>query len=1613
MTTRTYAATSDERSADGRGRQKWGVLAFVLLLAAQPACSADEGTSDKDGATATDIAAVDSAVSDGGAVDSGSADIAQQDGAGADATVSKDTGGGDAAADVVDPDAITPDVVDPDVITPDAVDPDGAVPDATGPETCGDGILEGLEECDDKNGTDGDGCSKACKIETGYTCTNTVDINTGTDGGGGQLPPGEVDVRWDWAPGPDWMKEGAAGDNKALDKTPTTAPTGLAWQPAMSVQKCVGAWHTVDASQAAQWINAEGWDQVKNACADVNPCQGSRLYYYRVKFDVASAAAAKGMSLQGKLWADNQITRIWINGKQVSHYADPVPGSSHFTGNGIDFAGWTGYFKAGENEMIVALANFTSPACPNPQGLVVAVDLSKSSVCVKQTVCGDGKVEGKEACDDGNTNTGDGCNLVCTVETGFKCTTTAGKSNCSEMCAADKDCAAANVFWNDLTGLKNKGPKLDLSVNDATSTFAFPIPMAIDGKSVAANVKASFIDTTGKKSTQSIRYFTPPSTKNGSFTSTLQSLVFGWKGDMPYLDLLFSAPPAVSLRLDFGEPATKHCDECVYVLGVAGTGPGGPTTIASTVAMSNFGEFDAFASKSYPTLKDSKTILGSATNTDGYRFVLLAKDAKSIDLAISGPKVDPHGYIVGVARIRKRKCDKGVCVADVAFECGNGKIEPGEGCDDGNAKDADGCSVKCAVETGFTCTETAGKSACVADCKPTCGGKTCGADGCGGTCGTCDDKNGCTADSCTAAGTCSNVSCATGSVSWNSLTPPPGGKATQAAPYTFQINGWSQNISMYRTGNSSLVKLYTAPATNNGSFNSTIIPNLKFAWQGTFPYIDILSEKYATGGPMVEGIVTFDFGKAAKTRGPSWRYVLVVGGLAGPGDEGPTRVSCDVPLAFIGEHNAFATGQYSVFKAPSTLETGKSGKTEGLSFFTLPAGTTKVSCTIKSLGGTMPDQHGYAVGMVDMNVSQCEGTGATAKCAANVCGDGLIMGAEACDDGNSADNDGCTKCKVDANFTCTGDLKSVCKKNAVCGNAVLEGQEECDDLNTKDGDGCSKDCKIEDGYECASSVDINTGSDGAGKQAQLGGDDIRWHVALGTSWPNTTQQGNLDAVKSTPATPPATLTWQPSKVVQKCVGSWHTVDASKAAQWVTAEGWNATSKTCVDPKVCANGQIYYYRVKFNLINAATAAATSLQGKLWADNVITKIWINNKEVTQFKSSFPNSSFTGNGIDFAGWKGYYKAGENELVVAVVNFSNAGCPNPEGLVLSVDLAKGSVCTKKCGAFGEGCCPTTGGASACAAPFACDAASSSCKCSTGGAVCGGACCKAGEFCKEGKCADPSTEKCLEIFKPGATVLNAGCVASKNCPVSCKAELDSNAAAKSGRYLVQPDAIKPAFEVQCDMLIDGGGWTLVGFEPAGAPNPKNSTGIMAQMAKESASVDTTKLAQATAAGFIGPRFAFKTQYNDARLTWCTAATAYRYQKFTATADLFADAVANQPVTAAGAAGEMVPLKNFSSNDADLNKQLANPNDAAFCRAYAGAKVPGDTSWGVKQKGETSNVCGCNSKGWQGTGSYYGGKGGGGNNDGCSSWGGGWSGTAGNGVAKGSVNVNTTYFWVR
>lgn len=106
-----------------------------------------------------------------------------------------------------------------------------------------------------------------------------------------------------------------------------------------------------------------------------------------------------------------------------------------------------------------------------------------------------------------------------------------------------------------------------------------------------------------------------------------------------------------------------------------------------------------------------------------------------------------------------------------------------------------------------------------------------------------------------------------------------------------------------------------------------------------------------------------------------------------------------------------------------------------------------------------------------------DGDGCSADCrlerVRTRCGNGLIQGDQECDDGNTEDGDGCSStCTVEEGWTCSGE-PSVCVEEdpseveAVCGNGVIEGDQACDDGNTEDGDGCSSTCTIEEGWTCS------------------------------------------------------------------------------------------------------------------------------------------------------------------------------------------------------------------------------------------------------------------------------------------------------------------------------------------------------------------------------------------------------------------------------------------------------------------------------------------------------------------------------------------------------------------
>ncbi|MDH3486150.1 MAG: C25 family cysteine peptidase, partial [Myxococcales bacterium] len=96
-----------------------------------------------------------------------------------------------------------------------------------------------------------------------------------------------------------------------------------------------------------------------------------------------------------------------------------------------------------------------------------------------------------------------------------------------------------------------------------------------------------------------------------------------------------------------------------------------------------------------------------------------------------------------------------------------------------------------------------------------------------------------------------------------------------------------------------------------------------------------------------------------------------------------------------------------------------------------------------------------------------------------ICGNGAVAMPEECDDGNTADGDGCSA-------TCT--LESP----PTCGDGRVWLGEECDDGNALDGDGCSAICGIEPGFTC-------TGDPSSTCTAICAPGDLQWHSQMGST----------------------------------------------------------------------------------------------------------------------------------------------------------------------------------------------------------------------------------------------------------------------------------------------------------------------------------------------------------------------------------------------------------------------------------------------------------------------------------------------------------------------------------
>lgn len=354
-------------------------------------------------------------------------------------------------------------------------------------------------------------------------------------------------------------------------------------------------------------------------------------------------------------------------------------------------------------------------------------------------------------------------------------------------------------------------------------------------------------------------------------------------------------------------------------------------------------------------------------------------------------------------------------------ECGDGILQIGEVCDDGNLDDNDGCSSFCTTEGGYTCTGSPSV------CTPNCGnglldageecddGATQGGDGCSATCFV---ESG---YSCIGQPSVCSRNCGNGTVE------PDKGE---------QCDDGNQNNS---DGCSNTCQVQPGYLCSGSPSVCTFV-----CGNGTFQTGETCDDNNAMGGDGCSSVCQIEQGWSCFGV-PSICVPICGDGLKRGGE------SCDDGNLASGDGCSFLCQTEAGYQCVSQ-----------------PSHCTAV-CGDGFIRGFENCDDGNTISGDGCSGTLCR-VETTHNCAGQPsvcslkCGNGIVEVPELCDDGNHSNGDGCSaNCLPEAGYFCAGQ-PSVC--NLTCGNGVLDGSEQCDDGNANNNDGCSANCVVESGWIC-------------------------------------------------------------------------------------------------------------------------------------------------------------------------------------------------------------------------------------------------------------------------------------------------------------------------------------------------------------------------------------------------------------------------------------------------------------------------------------------------------------------------------------------------------------------
>jgi cysteine-rich repeat protein len=893
---------------------------------------------------------------------------------------------------------------------------------------CGDGVVEGTEQCDDGNPVNNDTCSNAC---VAATCSDGVQNQgeTGTDCGGPCVACSATCMV-------NWLT--------TIEATASSIET--ATTPASAA---------IDGSMATRW--SSGFSDPQWLYVDLGTQRRIKRVQLRWEnaaswsYDIQVADSASGP--WATIYADNagnggtdDITNLNANGRYVRMYSrsrtsqwgnsiwefevygdlSPTCGAPVTCGNGALDSGEECDDGNTVNDDVCSNACVQARCTDGVrnQGETATDCGGPCSACV---VCGDGVVEGTEQCDDGNAVNNDTCSNACVTATCSDGVRNQGEmgTDCGGPCSACVACGDGVVTGTEQCDDGN-------AVNNDTCSNACVTATCSDGLqnqgetgtdcggpcvACATVCTVNRLTTTGATAS-SIEAATTPAA-----AAIDGSMVTRWSSEFSdpqwlYVDL------GTQRRIKRVLLRWENAASSSYDVQVADSASGPWSTIATDEAanggtdditnLNANGRYVRMYSRSRTTQWGNSIwefeVYGDLSPTCGAPVTCGNGTLDSGEECDDGNTVNDD--VCSNACVQAR-CTDGVrnqgetgtdcggpCSACVV--CGDGVVEGTEQCDDGNAVNNDTCSNACVTATCSDGARNQGEAGI--DCGGPC--SACVVCGDGVVTGTeqCDDGNAVNNDTCSNA--CVAATCSDGVQNQGETGPDCGGPCVACATVCM-VN------RLTTTGaTASSIEAATTPAA------AAIDGSMATRWSSGFSdpqwlYVDLGTQR------RIKRVVlrwenaassSYDVQVADSASGP-WATIAA--------DEAANGGTDDIT-------NLNANGRYvRMYSRSRTTQWGNS------------------IWEFEVYGDLSP------------------------TCGAPVtCGNGALDSGEECDDGNTVNDDVCSNACVQARCTDgvrnqgeTGtDCGGPCSACVVCGDGVVEGAEQCDDGNAVNNDTCSNAC---------------------------------------------------------------------------------------------------------------------------------------------------------------------------------------------------------------------------------------------------------------------------------------------------------------------------------------------------------------------------------------------------------------------------------------------------------------------------------------------------------------------------------------------------------------------------